>query len=137
MKTIENSIRGIGIFVIILVFVYTHFIIPTYPTISSNYSVKKIQQFVDRVLKNEARNYSFEALDNGANSSSTELIDAVRKLDINLKDCKNDKQCLIETYEAFMDDWVSDTTKAQTRYLYMDSLGFIGKQINSALDWSY
>ncbi len=85
MDTIRNSIRVIGTSIIILVFIYTHFIIPTYPTIDSNYSVENIQQFIDKVLKNEARNYSFEALANGTNSVPTELMEAVQKLDLDLK----------------------------------------------------
>jgi len=137
MKTIENSIRVIGIFTITSVFVYTHWIIPKYPTINKNYSTQDTQKFIDKVLKHEARNYSFEMLDSDTNTISTELRNALQELDLGLKKCGNDKECFIEIYEDFMDDWVSSTTKAQTRYLYMDNLGFFGKQINKILSWSY
>lgn len=121
-----------------LVYVYTHMIIPSYPKINEKASFDFISNDIERHLMTEAKNYQRGALSGGPVSKDEILNfrDAGKNFINKLEKCNN-KECLIESYNNFMDNYASAETKAITRYKYMHNLGPIGQVINDNFSWSY
>lgn len=131
MNKTRNLLRVVYLIGIILMFVYIKWIIPKYPEISNYYKLDYVKEFVDKSIKKEFHYHTaYGAL---SDSEYTELRTATLEFAYSLDDCKNNKECYIEKYQSFMNDWVSDKTRVTTRYEHIAKLGFVGQQINRAL----
>ena len=125
----------VNIFLIIgTVFLLIRLITPSYPNINNEVTVSQVKSFIDKVFKEEARNINYEYMDSPSGGAPVEYIRAVDDLDKTFANCKNDKICLIKTYNEFMNNWASDRLRRQTRAYYMvKEFGILGEQLNEFL----
>jgi hypothetical protein len=139
MKSLNNILRMIFVIGFISIFIYTRWMVPSYPQINEDFKLSYVKSFINKTIKNEIRNYAFEATSGGSLSKSdvVKLRNAIIKFDNNLIQCKNNKKCYIKEYNNFMNHWVSQKTKVTTKYYHIQQLGLIGSLINSSMSWNY
>ncbi|MFW2600636.1 hypothetical protein ACN2EN_05785 [Aliarcobacter lanthieri] len=125
---IIDSILNLGQKIIplllILSFIYVFYIVPTYPKIDKNLPYDVISNKIEEVVLKSIYSSSLEY-----SNDSKKLLKfrkAVYKSGNNMDKCKT-KECLVDEYENFMDDWASTQIKQQTRYYYLMDLGIIGE----------
>jgi len=139
MESFQKAIVTIVLFLAVLVYGFTHMLIPYYPSIDDSYENHYVNQFIVDSVQHEINIYQRESLPNGTVTKDEldEFNFALKEFGTSMNKCKNDKGCLIGTYNNFMSDNVSDLTRKTTRYKYMRNLGFIGDQINESFSWTY
>lgn len=122
----------------ILIFMYTHLIIPSYPEANEEHSFIAIKNFVEKNIEKEARIQGQVFFrDKASNEDRKEYIELLGEVNKELKECGQDKECYIDVYDDFMSDNVTDRTEKITRYMYMQQYGIIGKLINESFSWTY
>ncbi|QKF59139.1 hypothetical protein ACNSOO_08655 [Aliarcobacter lanthieri] len=125
---IIDSILNLGQKIIplllILSFIYVFYIVPTYPKIDKTLPYDVISNKIEEVV---LKNISYSSLEYSSDSRKLlKFRKAVYKSGNNMDKCKT-KECLVDEYENFMDDWASTQIKQQTRYYYLMDLGIIGE----------
>lgn len=127
-KTEDNGQISYAFLFIVLYFVttsiYVFFIVPTYPKIDKSLRIDVINSKIKSQIEQNISQVSLEYADD--KKKRLKLKKAIHIMANNMSECKT-KECLIDEYEDFMDDWVSTETKGYTRYYYLLDLGIIGK----------
>jgi hypothetical protein len=114
---------------------YIIFSVPKYPLINSSLSKENISKNIKIVIKENTSKFSLENLYDKEKLLKYEL--SIKELAKKLDNCES-KECLINEYNYFMNNWVSIEIKASVRYVAIsDKYGFIGDIMNENLDWSY
>lgn len=121
--------------IVVSVPLYMIFSVPKYPILESSMSQEQIIMSIKKVIKENSNKYSFENMDNRQKivNYEKELNNLARSLD----KCSS-KECMIDEYNSFMDDWVADTIKVQTRYYAISNkFGMAGNFLNQSFPWLY
>jgi len=120
----------IGAVVAIVLIGLFYMVAPNYPKIDSDRSLDNIKGYLESVLKVQAKNINMEALaKNKRVPVETEA--AFRQLTIDMDKCNDNKECLIEAYDEYMDDWCTAGIRKYTRAKWMvKKFGVIGQEIN-------
>jgi xanthosine utilization system XapX-like protein len=134
IKTWINAFLLVGI-----IFVAVRVFIPGYPTIDKRYSLNKVQNFIKDIIKEEARNISFQNIDTSTHGgASVKYIRAIENFMHGLEKCAENKECIIEEYNDFMRDNVSDILRKKTKAYYMiRKFGVAGEQFNKSLGFMF
>ena len=122
-----------------IVFLMIRFFTPGHIQISDNSSLGEIRTFIKSTMKKEARNISFENLNSSTRGGiPAEHLKAIDNLIGTLDKCQENKECLITTYDKYMDKWASQSMRKQSRAYYMiKSFGVVGEKINKTLGFMY
>jgi len=136
MKLFKLNTYIFAFLIIGTIFIFIKIGTPNHPTIDNKAtSTEQVKTFIKKILKQEANNISFQYVDS---SVPVEYIQASKIFFSNLEQCKNDKICLINEYDDFMNEWASDRLRQETRAYYMiNKFGLIGEKINQSLGFMY
>ena len=107
-----------------------YMISPSYPEVSAEQSDNAIKAQIKSILKKQAKNLQWEAMADNRRVT-VEAEKAYKAIGKDLDKCNNDKECLVEVYEEYMDEWSTSGLKKQARAQWMvDRFGLIGQEIN-------
>ncbi|OCL81984.1 MULTISPECIES: hypothetical protein [Arcobacteraceae] len=121
--------------IIISIPIYMILSVPKYPIINSSISKEQISNNINKIIKENSKKFSFENMDNKKQLIKYE--ESLYLLAKNLDNCKT-KECLIEEYNNFMDDWVADSLKVEIRYYAMSiEYGVVGNLLSQSFPWLY
>lgn len=135
MNTIRNFIRVVAILFFTLFPIYVIFMIPKYPIINSSLSIEKTTQMIMSNLDDNSRKYALENMYKQKKLLSYKKEFAL--LEQKIMKCK-DKACLIEEYNNFMSNWVSEDLQTISKAIYISNkFGLIGNLINKNCYWLY
>lgn len=121
--------------IIISIPIYMILSVPKYPIINNSISKEQISNNINKIIKENSKKFSFENMDNKKQLIKYE--ESLYLLAKNLDNCKT-KECLIEEYNNFMDDWVADSLKVEIRYYAMSiEYGVVGNLLSQSFPWLY
>ena len=99
-------------------------------------SKEDILNFIGQRFRLEANNLAFQYVDQGG--IPIEAVQSAKIATDKIKQCNFEKECMIEAYEDYMDDWTSDKLRVMTRADYMTrTFGTIGDWFNKSMSSLY
>jgi len=125
--------RTILISIVVILISLFYIVTPSYPQINEKQSVPQIKKFVNYIV-----NYNKEYYGKMAKISKEkpiEYIEASKDFSKEYKLCKDNKECIISTYNDYMDDWVHFLLKKESRQEYMKKQ--FGTKVGSAINTTF
>lgn len=122
---------------VILVFCGFSMALPDYPKIDENKSLNEIKYFIDKTIRSNSSYYIQTA--RISQKRPNEYIKETELFIKNYTSCKNDKDCIIDTYNDYMDDWTHFQLEKEAKQQYtIDIFGYkVAKAIYETFPFLY
>jgi len=138
MKLFKASTWIMATIISAIFFFLVYFMIPNHPKINGDLSESQIKINIVEIMANEAENIHRENIDSPTGGAPVEYMRALELFLKNLDICKNDKVCLITTYDNFMNQWVSNRLRVETKANFMiQKFGVAGEEFNNKFGFMY
>lgn len=134
---ISNIIRVLGIVVFVILFFQIMFL-DSYPKMNDNIkSIPEIENFISTNIEHNVKKLTFEYMDDKDKIRKSEI--EFQKFVVNINKCKNNPECMIESYNDYMSDNIVPSLRKRHKAEQMYSIYgmYFGSMINDTLGIFY
>jgi len=127
----------IGAVIGVILIVLFYMLAPNYPEIENQQTSNEVKSYLKSVLQVQAKNLNMEAMADNR-QVTVEARKAYKDIGVKWDKCNNDKACLIEVYEDYMDEWCTSGLRKYARAKWMENkFGVIGQEITHSFGGLY